>query len=563
MRNLRWAFLQFLIRWLAQSQGFLDPVRVLARLRHFSQPSEVLVPTEILRVSSVLHARGLINSQAIQHNLDWIWPYWVVRQFDPHDIAFVPRAFSLTHINLTHRNWTAVGLPDVDELPLVDPRGLVTPWLDGWSLDAWIIPEAGPGLFPSHARDARQECAFRSGLAVITQVQRQSARLQTAIEVIRLLEEPACRIRMTAFSSEPARLVLALRPYNPEGISFIHEVSTEPDRMGWQVNRKQGVRWNEVPDRLVYSAYRLGDVARRLGAPEEARDIACPVGMATAAAVFEIQPGQDRHLDVTVPLPVKRPLPSGPSRSWDEALTGCCQARLPDARWQMLFEAAVRTIVLHAGQEVYPGPYTYKRFWFRDAAFILQALVCMGLSGRAERALERFPLRQVPSGYFRSQDGEWDSNGQVLWTFEQFCLLTGASPKALWRAPLLRGARWLRRKRLSPMLAEPHAGLMPPGFSAEHLGPNDYYYWDNFWSVPGLNPPPGCSTRTGTRGQPGNCAVTPRPGAPRSTAAWSTRPAGWGDPPCRLRPTGAWMRGRSARWRPATRCNCGSRLTRG
>jgi len=27
----------------------------------------------------------LMNTGAIQHNLDWIWPYWVERQFYPHD----------------------------------------------------------------------------------------------------------------------------------------------------------------------------------------------------------------------------------------------------------------------------------------------------------------------------------------------------------------------------------------------------------------------------------------------------------------------------------------------
>ena len=31
-----------------------------------------------------------------------------------------------------------------------------------------------------------------------------------------------------------------------------------------------------------------------------------------------------------------------------------------------------------------------------------------------------------------------------------------------------------------------HAGLLPAGFSAEHLGPNDFYYWDDFWSIAGL-----------------------------------------------------------------------------
>ena len=86
-------------------------------------PSQVLAPTELIRAGIMLMARGLINSQAIQHNLDWVWPYWVEQQFDPRNPAFIPRAFSMTHINITHRNWTAVGLPGRLEMPLVDPRG--------------------------------------------------------------------------------------------------------------------------------------------------------------------------------------------------------------------------------------------------------------------------------------------------------------------------------------------------------------------------------------------------------------------------------------------------------
>jgi hypothetical protein len=40
--------------------------------------------------------------------------------------------------------------------------------------------------------------------------------------------------------------------------------------------------------------------------------------------------------------------------------------------------------------------------------------------------------------------------------------------------------------RVAAEAGSPHAGLLPAGFSAEHLGPNDYYYWDDFWSVAGL-----------------------------------------------------------------------------
>ena len=123
----RWLPWRFVIRRLARAHGFLDPLALIAQLRRFAQPSEVGEPVELLRAGMVFHARGLINSRVLQHNLDWVWPYRVQRQFDPKDDAFVPRAFSITHVNLTHRNWTAIGVPDCEALPIVDPRGLLTP----------------------------------------------------------------------------------------------------------------------------------------------------------------------------------------------------------------------------------------------------------------------------------------------------------------------------------------------------------------------------------------------------------------------------------------------------
>ncbi|MBF0305573.1 MAG: hypothetical protein HQL41_07995, partial [Alphaproteobacteria bacterium] len=96
-----------------------------------------------------------------------------------------------------------------------------------------------------------------------------------------------------------------------------------------------------------------------------------------------------------------------------------------------------------------------------------------------------FPQRQRPTGYFHSQDAEWDSNGQALWIMRRLCALSGLPPKPAWWGPIRRAARWIGRKRLPPGESG-HAGLLPAGFSAEHLGPNDYYYWDDFWAVAGL-----------------------------------------------------------------------------
>src|ERR1051325_3911384 len=138
-KGLSWVPWRTIVSRVARGHGFIDPASVLKRLRAFARPSEVGEPVELLRAGVVFHARGLINTRAIQFNLDWIWPYWVEQQFNPNSDSFIPRAFSFSHINLTHRNWTAVGLPDVPHYPIIDPRGLVTPLFDGWSLDFWLL----------------------------------------------------------------------------------------------------------------------------------------------------------------------------------------------------------------------------------------------------------------------------------------------------------------------------------------------------------------------------------------------------------------------------------------
>ena len=510
---MKWLPWRFLVRRVARAHGFLDPIALLARLHRFAQPSEVGEPIELLRAGVVFHARGLVNSRVIQHNLDWVWPYWVERQFDPHDDAFVPRAFSITHVNLTHRNWSAVGWPDCPELPIVDPRGLLTPLFDGWSLEGWIKTDDGRWLLPSRTDACDQRLDLGEGVAVVTTSRETGLELTSRAEVkfsevkskvVDLVSgQPVCQLALTAQADSAGWLVLALRPYNPEGISFLHEVSLSPERTAWSIEGRRAVEYDAPAERHHVSDYRAGDVHIHLQDREDQQRGACEVGMATAASLFRLEPGQPRTIRVSVPLGDAHKTAQVFETSWEESLHGHCQLRIPDAHFQFLYEAALRTLILHSPDDVYPGPYTYKRFWFRDAAFIIHGLLCAGLTERAERALDRFPPRQTARGYFRSQEGEWDANGEALWIMRRYCELTGRPPKPQWRRAIVRGARWITHKRLAEDLAAlkdsdplrakarvesyaPHAGLLPAGFSAEHLGPNDYYYWDDFWGISGL-----------------------------------------------------------------------------
>lgn len=509
-----WFPWRFIVRRLARAHGFIDPLTIYARLQRFAQPSEVAEPVELLRAGAIFHARGIVNSRAIQHNLDWIWPYWVERQFDPADVSFLPRAFSLTHVNLTHRSWTAVGLPGREVLPIVDPRGLVTPFWDGWSLDVWMLDDKGQALLPSRSKDARQrQIQEKNTLAVETRTEAAGMTLVTDARLVATDKGDVCRLAAQGEAPGAAWLVIALRPCNPEGVSFIDHVRLADDRRSWLVDGADTVRFDQRVERHHASRYHSADVWVHLADRADERECLCPVGLVTAAAMFRVEPGAPRlvHVDVPVRQAATQMLPrrrwpfgarsilirgndatdrnktTHTPADWQTALAGAAPLTIPNARCARLYQAALRTLVLCSPGEVYAGPYTYKRFWYRDAVFVGHALLLAGLTERVESIVRRFPEHQTRAGYYHSQEGEWDANGEVLWLSERFHRFTGQAPDlALW-ASLRDGADWIDAKRLPDRGGQPHEGLLPAGFSAEHLGPNDHYYWDNAWSVAGLD----------------------------------------------------------------------------
>jgi hypothetical protein len=516
LRYLPW---KFIVRRAARAYGFADPALWLARIRNFAQPSEVQEPIELVRAGVLFHARGIVNARAIQHNLDWVWPYWAERQFDPDDISFIPRAFSLSHINLTHRNWTAVGLPELGIYPLVDPRGLVTPLYDGWSIDCWLIGADGELLAPSRLRDesVRQRLVLDAHQSVVTSSSHGELAIEHAARVSVRDGQPALHIDVAVRSQRGGSLAVALRPYNPEGIQFIDEVESLEGRDGWFVNSKTEVLLSRAADLMVVSDYAHGDVFSRLMQERETRrggdkeiqfptgispspplplshsasasSVRCKVGMATAAAVYRFD-GPRTEVSICVPLGDELKAMGAAKRfdasvTWPAVRAKIAELRVPDERMQSLYDAAVHTLVLLSADEIVPGPYTYRRFWFRDACLMMNALLAIGLCDRCRRSIERFPERQLVNGYFRSQEGEWDSNGQVLWAIDRYEQMSGDAIAKSMRGPIDDAVHWIDRKRVWAQ-GTSHHGLLPPGFSAEHLGPNDHYYWDSFWAEAGL-----------------------------------------------------------------------------
>ncbi len=485
---------KIVLSFAARYHGFPDPVQLVEKLNRFAQPSEVIAPLELLRAGARFQARGLINSQVIQHNLDWIWPYWVERQFDPLDASFIPRAFSLTHINLTHRNWTATCFPGTDTILLVDPRGLVTPFYNSWSVDTWFFSNETPVILPSRLKEVIQKNSCSEGHSIDTNFFSEGMQIQQRVYITVDENNYECCIELGVHPNRNGTLAVAIRPYNPEGISFIQGIQQVCSQNGLAINDSHLVYFDTRPDLIMFSNFRHGDVFNQItgSTRHSGKGIHCKAGMATAAALFTINSGQKSEVNVRIPLSTgnkvrcfKSAGTKPPSEIWEKALENTCRCDFAYKRYQELFQYALYSLMIHTSDTVYAGPFTYKRFWFRDAAFIIQALLFTGKTDLCKNIVDSFFQWQKPDGYFQSQEGEWDSNGQALWSLLKYCECSDTQPPSSWDDPVRKGAVWICNKRIHRKNS-PYYGLFPSGFSAEHLGPNDYYYWDDFWGVAGL-----------------------------------------------------------------------------
>lgn len=513
------------LRWFAQRWGLGRADPYITALSGLARTPEVAFPKELVPMIATQSARALLAAQVFQAGPHWVWPYWVERQLDPRDPAYLPRAMCPLWHNLTHRNWTAIGVPDGLHEGVVDPRGLLMAQRGAWSLDTAVLLPGGEEHAPSKLKEGYEQSMapdmplvvgrFRAGPLEVTQ--RAWAERMGAAQMARFT------VTLKALERVPEGWVaISLRPYNPEGPAVVHRIDASKD--GWVVDGAHAVVLEGDADRMTLSSFWEGD-ALFTDEEDTLPFVECEAGQASAAAFWrlDLQPGEERVVQAAAfidPLEANAQTASqvramlsaqpedegGPSREvrsrWREKRHEGARVELPDRELQRVFEQAHTTLlVLDDVDSIKPGPFTYHQHWFRDSAYLVTALARLGHRTAARQKLSDYNARQDKDGFYRSQEGEWDSNGQAIWTLVEHDKLF-ADDKLLkenWAA-IERGARWIAAKRREGARPPGAAGLLPAGISAEHLGPHDYYFWDDFWGVAGLRAAAYAAKRLGLEG---------------------------------------------------------------
>ncbi|HEX6477173.1 MAG TPA: hypothetical protein VF005_07835, partial [Acidimicrobiales bacterium] len=287
-----------------------DIVRYLSTFQRLGETVEVEVPGELLPVGARTVFRAVRTRAAAQLGMDWVWPWWLERQLDPRSPAFVPRGHLPLLTNVTGRTWTMVGNPRSPRKGIVDPRGLVTPWYDGWSLDWWVESEEGWHL-PS--RDSRVDQRLVDGTPVVEttlEVPGGHATHRTYAVTTGASHDGTRTelliVELENRSSDDLFVAMAVRPYNPEGLAVVERIALEDRTV--MVDGRPAVLLPRSPSAVAGSTFAGGDsaatVLRGGAAAHRNMSLRCDVGLAQLALVLPLASGATHR--VALPLVAAR-----------------------------------------------------------------------------------------------------------------------------------------------------------------------------------------------------------------------------------------------------------------
>lgn len=465
---------RFFMRRMGVSHDATDMMRSAMKL---GNPTKAEWPTETLPMNSRIFASGFWNYSFFQFNRKFLPPFWAVEQYNPKSVSFLPRSHNILALNQTQRNWIAIGFPGRSNESSIDMVGSIMVSPGSYTIEFATL-EKGRLVRPAdEAKDVkltllssyRLRCEWR-GITVE----------YTATET---------GIHLKGFGSMP--LILSVRPFNFEGPALLYKLHYQEKRQ--HLTGDADIFFTSSPNAAFVSNWKKGDALRRIssllkhgddGAIDatlyhEARET---IGLTSASFYFASANQCGAHIENAENDPVPAALSGKNAKAiTSEFFSPLLKTSLPKDFSAWLEHAQMHLMTLWDYDSIKPGSYTYHHFWIRDAVIMMYALLVAGAHKAVKPIIERFTTMVRSSGLFESQTGEWDANGQALWIVAEYTRFTNDSSLVeSMQKQIAQMVAWFERT------CAQNGGILPPGFSAEHLGPADWYLWDNFWALGGL-----------------------------------------------------------------------------
>lgn len=420
--------------------------------------------------------------------LPWLEPWWLERQLDPDSPDFLPGG---ERRNLSHRTWAPLGALASPDRAVVDPRGLVTPWPGGWSLDWWIGADDRWHL-PSREVAVRQRAV--DGAPVVET----SMRVPGGDAVHRTYAATAggeawVVVEVENRTAIPFAVAFAVRPANPVGDVAVKEVSVDESTV-W-VDGAAAVHLAKPPSRVAVGSASTGDalhlVTSGLAVAGLPAGTSCPDGRAHAAVVYPLPhtasvrvvvplaaAGRRRAARIDAPAnryPAGLPSAEQVGRGWALQAGRGARFDLPDPGINAALVAARHQVLLaHAGDDL--SSWSEGSLPWTGAAAVLGALDRLGFADETAQVLATLGERQRLDGSFGGADGPHGRDDQSA---------DGAALHALGEHVRLTGDADLAAQLVGPVAKAGHRIAKRAG-SRRRLRPNDRPEAATWWALRGL-----------------------------------------------------------------------------
>lgn len=458
----------------------------LNSILNMGRKGEVSFPKELIPLNLEILLKGLLTSRVYEINSNWIYPFWLEEQLNPKSEYFIPRGANIFAINTTFRNWTILGSIESEEKGVIDLKGLISPRENFPSLDIFVEFN-GSFFFPSKNR-IEQKVDTLTGI-VTTYYDDEN--FEYKLDTFSSEKDLGIYLKYLFLAKKDAKVKIyfLIRPFNPESFIPIFNLSIKENALFVNSNKfliplTEGFKFILCEDESEIFENKL----------VHDHSVSSKYGLLTGGVLYEISlnKGEERvfylflpqserenkNLDYEVSIKEKREFFKKEREEELNIIT-------PDERTNQIFDSnKVYLKSLINPLYITPGPLTYKKFWFRDSAYMVTSLMKIGDLKRSRKIIDYFKKKIKRDGYFQSQVGEWDSNGQAIFTIVEYYRYSRDKNFLKEFYPLIKkGAEWIERKRNKYFESR---GLLPSSFSAEHFGPNDFYYYDDYFGLKGL-----------------------------------------------------------------------------
>ena len=375
---------------------------------------------------------------------DELLPWWMNRQTDPAspDVVIGEGADR----NSTHRSWTLLGTVGSSDHGVIDPRGMVTPRIRGFSVDWWVGADDRWHL-PSRSVAVRQRLVDESPVVETTMRVPGGEVVHRAWAVAAGDGVPAggaIVIELRNASAVPVAVALAIRPFDATGRCSISQIDLVDSVV--MVDGHAAVHLAKSPSRVAVGSAESGDA---LAVVESGAAVAqwpvggvrCEAGRASAALLFplphtasirilipSVAPTETRRRRRGIPEMVQAAVPAAAADAdrvvagWEVQTRRSPRIELLERRAPEAMRAARRFALLHAAGDDATS-WTEGLVEVFDACSLAVALAQHGLHAESARLLLGLDDRIDVDGRFEQEHHRIDAGAAWLHAVAEHVLL--------------------------------------------------------------------------------------------------------------------------------------------